>query len=515
MNSIRSQLTVWYTVALGATVFAFGLALYVERRSSSLTELDQRLTVEADFVSQFLSQSYQVMGELTEPDPWLPPEVPEAQRPRQLVATSQAFLDGLADFLVVVDPLGNRLYVTDTTGARRPIPFDRLAEDPLVLTGTTVGLLLELARPPVSQGTGTLEGDPVAGPVRYLVMRIPGAGSEIGALVVATALSNIAFGPAQLLGSMLVILPVILLGSIAIGYILAGTSLRPLKVMMEELQAITDGRSLHRRLAVPHTGDELASLARSTNQMIGRLEQSFDSLRRFSADASHELKTPLMIFRAGVERALTHPDAPAESLEELDRVLDEINRMTEMIDNLLTLARVDEGRAALALTECDLRELIADLAETAEILAEPDDIRVSVSMPNEPVLLPIDRGRMQQLLLNLVTNAVKYTPAGGTVAIRLADENDMITIAVHDTGVGIPAKDIPHIFDRFYRADVARSRSGHRPGVGLGLAITKWIAEAHGGTITATSRPGRGTVFSVRIPRPAPTPPPAQVPEQA
>jgi signal transduction histidine kinase len=125
-------------------------------------------------------------------------------------------------------------------------------------------------------------------------------------------------------------------------------------------------------------------------------------------------------------------------------------------------------------------------------------------MPDEPVLLPIDRGRMQQLLLNLVTNAVKYTPAGGTVSIRLADENDIVTIAVHDTGVGIRAKDLPHIFDRFYRADLARSRSGERPGVGLGLAITKWIAEAHGGTITATSRPGRGTAFSVRIPRPAP-----------
>jgi heavy metal sensor kinase len=504
VNSIRSQLTVWYTVALGATVVAFGLALYVERRSSSLAELDQRLTIEADFVSQFLSQSYQVMGELTEPDPRLPAEVPEAERPRQLVATSQAFLDGLADFLIVVDPLGHRLYVTDTTGARRPIPFDRLAEEPLVLAGATVEQLLQLVRPPVTQGTGTLEGDPVAGPIRYLVMKVPGAGFEIGALVVATALTNIAFGPAQLLGSMLFILPVILLGSIAIGYFLAGTSLRPLKGMMEELKAITDGRSLHRRLAVPHTGDELAGLARSTNQMLARLEQSFDSLRRFSADASHELKTPLMILRAGVERALTNPDTPAENLGELDRVLEEINRMTEMIDNLLTLARVDEGRAALALTESDIRDLITDLAETAEILAEPEHIRVSISMPDEPVLLPIDRGRMQQLLLNLVTNAVKYTPAGGTVSIRLADENDIVTIAVHDTGVGIRAKDLPHIFDRFYRADLARSRSGERPGVGLGLAITKWIAEAHGGTITATSRPGRGTAFSVRIPRPAP-----------
>ena len=501
MQSIRSQLTVWYTVALGATVLAFGLALYVERRSSSLRELDQRLTIEADAVTQFLAQSHLVMGELTEPDPLLPIEVPEAQRPRQLVSTSQAFLDGLADFLIVVDPLGHRLYVTDTTGARRATAFDRLVENPLVLTGPTVDRFLELASPPVTSGTGTMEGDPIAGPIRYLVVRVATAGPEIGALVVATALANVTFGPGQLLGSMLFILPVILLASIAIGYLLAGTSLRPLKGMMNELKAITDGRSLHRRLAVPPTGDELASLARSTNQMIGRLEQSFDSLRRFSADASHELKTPLMILRAGVERSLTNPQTPAENLEELDRVLEEINRMTEMIDHLLTLARVDEGRAALVLVECDLRDLIADSAETAGMLGEPGGIRISVGMPDEPVLLPIDRGRMQQLLLNLITNAIKYTPSGGTVSIRLADENDIVTLAVHDTGVGIPAADLPHIFDRFYRADVARSRVGDRPGVGLGLAITKWIAEAHGGTITATSRPGRGTAFSVRIPR--------------
>jgi signal transduction histidine kinase len=108
---------------------------------------------------------------------------------------------------------------------------------------------------------------------------------------------------------------------------------------------------------------------------------------------------------------------------------------------------------------------------------------------------------MQQLLLNLITNAIKYSPPGGTVGLRLADENDVVTLAVQDTGVGIPAKDLPYIFDRFYRVDAARSRSGDRPGVGLGLAITKWIADAHGGTITATSRPGRGTIFAVRIPR--------------
>ena len=501
MNSIRSRLTIWYTVALGATVLAFGLALYVERQASSLEELDQRLTIEADFISQFLGQLYRVNGRVTEPDPFLPPEIPKAERPRQLDQTGRAFLDGVADFVIVADPDGTPLYMTDSTGTRRLTSIDQLSQSPLILSSHTVGQLRQMLRPTVRRGSGNLPGDRVAGPVRYLTLPVLGAGPEVGGLVVATATANITFGPTKLLRTMLFILPVILLGSIALGYFLAGTSLRPLQVMMKELQAITDGRSLHRRLAVPHTGDELAHLAKTANQMIARLEQSFDSLRRFSADASHELKTPLMVLRAGVERALTHPDTPTENLEELDRALEEINRMNEMIDNLLTLARAEEGRAPLVLTECDLRDLVDDVAETAGMLAEAAKIRVSTRMPDEPVNLPVDRGRMQQLLLNLITNAIKYSPAGGTVGIRLADENDIVTLAVQDAGVGIPAKDIPHIFDRFYRVDTARSRSGDRPGVGLGLAITKWIAEAHGGTITATSRPGRETIFAVRIPR--------------
>lgn len=501
MNSIRSRLTIWYTVALAATVLAFGLALYVERRSSSLEELDQRLTIEADFISQFLGQLYRVNGRVTEPDPFLPPEIPEADRPRQLDQTGRAFLDGVADFVIVGDPDGDPLYLTDSTGTRRLTSIDQLSQSPLILAGNTVASLRAMLLPPVRRRSGNLPGDRVSGEVRYMALPVLGAGPEVGGLIVATATTNITFGPAKLLQSMLFILPIILLGSTALGYLLAGTSLRPLQGMMTELQAITDGRSLHRRIAVPPTGDELAHLARNANQMIGRLEQSFDSLRRFSADASHELKTPLMVLRASVERALTHPETPTENLEELDRALDEINRMNEMIDNLLTLARAEEGRAPLVLTECDMRDLVADVAETAGMLGEAGEIRVSSRMPEDPVVLPVDRGRMQQLLLNLVTNAIKYSSGGGTVGIRLADENDVVTLAVQDTGIGIPAKDLPHIFERFYRVDPARSRSGDRPGVGLGLAITKWIAEAHGGTITATSRPGRGTVFAVRIPR--------------
>jgi len=180
-----------------------------------------------------------------------------------------------------------------------------------------------------------------------------------------------------------------------------------------------------------------------------------------------------------------------------------VNRMTELVDALLTLARADEGRAPLARETVDLRGLVHEVQETGELLAEPGEVRIEVEVPAEPVMLAVDRTRMRQLVLNLLTNAVKYTPAGGRVRITLAQEAHRVTLVVSDSGIGIAPGDLPHIFDRFYRADIARTRTGERAGAGLGLAICRWIAEAHGGTIEVQSRPGRGTTFTVTLPRDA------------
>jgi signal transduction histidine kinase len=152
--------------------------------------------------------------------------------------------------------------------------------------------------------------------------------------------------------------------------------------------------------------------------------------------------------------------------------------------------------------ECDLRDLVAEASETASMLAEPTELSVTTTIPESAVMLPVDRTRIRQLVLNLVTNAVKYTPAGGEVSLGLSDQGQTVTLTVGDTGIGIAAGDLPHIFDRFWRADPSRSRVGESPGTGLGLAITKWIAEAHGGSIAVQSRPGRGTLFTVTLPRP-------------
>jgi signal transduction histidine kinase len=479
VNTIRQRLTVWYTVALGVTVLAFGTLLYLERRQSSLRELDQRLTLEADLANRWLSESYKVLGRI----------VTNAGGSPALDPGISAYLDAVRDYLVVADTSDQVLALSETARTLSADALERLTA-PLDSLGD--------AR---RSGAVTVSGG--AGRMRYLAVRVEDAGPDVGALLVATPLAEAALGPAQLARSMLFIAPVVLGAAVLIGWWLAGTALRPVQGIMDEVDAISDGTSLHRRVAVPLSGDEMARLAITVNGMLARLEQSFASLHRFTADASHELKTPLMVLRAGVERALVHPGVPAEILQSLDETLAQINEMSELVESLLTLARADEGRAPLAVEESDLREIMADVTETAGILGEEAGITVTSAMPEHPVRMAVDRHRIREMLLNLVTNAIKYTPAGGTIELTLAEQDGSVSLTVGDTGIGIAPGDLPHIFERFWRADPARSRTGDRPGTGLGLSITKWIAEAHGGSITVRSRPRRGTTFTVRLPRTA------------
>jgi signal transduction histidine kinase len=483
VRTIRQRLTLWYTVALGITIAAFGTLLYLERRQSSLRELDQRLGLEADLANRWLSESYNVLGRI----------VTTAGSSPSLDPGISAYLEAVRDYVVVVDTNGSVLALSE---AARSLSADALQR----VTAPVDSLHLPKRAGTIDLGAGV-------GKLRWLAVPVEAAGPEIGGLLVATPTSQIAFGPAELLRSMLIIAPIILLASALMGYWLAGAFLRPVQGIMDEIDVISDGRSLHRRLAVPMSGDEMARLTLTVNRMLARLEASFGSLHRFTADASHELKTPLMVLRAGVERALVHPGVPSEILQSLDETLAQINEMTELVESLLTLARADEGRAPLAVEESDLRELVSDAVETAGMLGEGSGVTVTSRIPEHPVRMAVDRHRIREMLLNLVTNAIKYTPQGGTVDLSLADQDGAVSITVRDTGIGIAPGDLPHIFDRFWRADPARSRTGDRPGTGLGLAITKWIAEAHGGTITVQSRPGRGTVFTVRLPRVGSLPP--------
>jgi heavy metal sensor kinase len=477
VRGIRGRLTVSFTIALLLTLGAFGAALYYELNQPSIRSLDERTDLEMKFALNWLQGSYRLVGPLV---------IAQDSMPPTLKAGISAAFESSRDYLVVVGENGQALFVSE---AARNLEFDALDQ-----------LRAEAARADASQRLGTLALDPST-TVRYRVAATDSAGPGISSLLVGTPVNNLPFDPAIILRAMTVVAPLVVLLAVVLGYWLAGRALAPVQSITDEVDAITDGRSLHRRLAVPVTSDEISRLALTLNRMFARLEQSFGSLHRFTADASHELKTPLMVLRAGVERALTHPGTPPDAIGALDETLEQINQMSEMVDNLLTLARADEGRAPLAVEECDVRELIAEASETAGMLAEGGEVIVTTTMPEEPVRLAVDRHRVRELLLNLITNAVKYTPPGGRVDLELADRGTDVTITVRDTGIGIAPGDLPHIFDRFWRADPARSRTGDRPGVGLGLAITKWIAEAHGGAITVQSRPGRGTRFIVTLPR--------------
>jgi len=478
MATIRRTLTLWYTLALVGTMVTFGVALVILRRLPSTAELDARLNSEADLVAGSLQESYRVLGRVVTSDS------------SALVAAAVGPLEGVRDRMLLVDKGGRLLFTTEE--ARR-------------LDYRSIEALVGLLRPlPTERRHGMITLAVGEGRMRYVTAPIEQTGGEVTGMVIATPTSAPTVEPAQLVQSMLLVAPLILLGGMAVGSLLAGRSLRPLQAIMDEVHAISDGRSLHRRVIAPPTGDELTRLATTLNGMLARLERSFTSLHRFTADASHELKTPLMVIRVDVERALMNPATPPEAIEALDQALEQISLMAEMVDNLLTLARADEGNANLAVERCDLRELVGEAAETAGILGEAPGISVRTELPEGPVVAAVDRSRIRQLLLNLVTNAIKYTPGGGKVSLALVDQGQTVALIVGDDGIGIAAADLPHIFDRFYRADIARTRTGDRPGTGLGLAITKWIAEAHGGTIGVQSRPGRGTVVTVTLPKEQP-----------
>jgi signal transduction histidine kinase len=343
----------------------------------------------------------------------------------------------------------------------------------------------------------TLSGD------RALVVarRIDDRSTQLDRVVAGVRVTNITKWPTQLKTTVFVVVPILLFFASWGAWWLLGSMFARLTRIRRELSDITDGRSLHRRLSTDDADPELAVLIVTLNAMITRLETSFMALRRFTADASHELKTPLTVLRADVERAMNESTERADRMVALEEALHETTRMADLVESLLTLARADEGRFDIHMEPIDLRDLAQEVYETAVILGEGADVTVALPFTVEATILG-DRARLRQLFLNLVTNAIKYTPAGGRVDIGVGRHPHTVTFAVRDTGIGIAAAELPHIFERFWRADHARSRTAERGGFGLGLAISQWIAQAHGGTLTVSSRLGKGSLFTVTLPLP-------------
>jgi signal transduction histidine kinase len=252
-------------------------------------------------------------------------------------------------------------------------------------------------------------------------------------------------------------------------------------------------QNLNQRLPAQAVDDELGRLTATFNDMIGRLQESFAQIQQFSADASHELRTPLTIMRGEIEVALRRKRLPAPTRELLTSVHDELVRLSSIVESLMILIKTESGRLAFQFSNISLDEMLRELAEDARVLASQKKITVQ-TLRIDPVTIRGDAARLKQLFLNLIENAVKYTPQRGTVTFALTREDDQAVVSIGDTGIGIPKKDLLRVFDRFYRVKTDGSGSG------LGLAIAKWIAEAHHGTIEASSRGKKGSTFTVSLP---------------
>jgi signal transduction histidine kinase len=476
MASIRTRITVSYALAFAGTMFAFSVVVWAERREVERQDLRARASETAELGIRILQRAGAENEPLTIFNDTL-------LTGRDLTPRYKALLDVLPDYVVIADathvlyrspPLA-ALSEKDQNELSSAFKIPRGADSLVTLDSAGIQLLLVARSAPPS----------TTSPVRWVV-----AGVSTAPLDVASA---------QVLFLSLVFAPVILLISAVTAWNLAGRMLQPIEQMVNDVEAVSDGRSLHRRIPVEDLGDEIGRLGTTLNAMLGRLESSFAALRRFTADASHELKTPLTVLRADLERAMTTPQGSPDQLVALEEGLQEAARMADLVESLLTLARADEGRFDLHREPVEMEPLVREVTETAYILGEVAGLHVSL-----PVLQPVtvlgDRVRLRQLFLNLVTNAIKYTARGGTLEVMLESKDGAAVFTVKDTGIGIAGVDLPFIFDRFWRVDRARSRGGERGGVGLGLAISQWIAQAHGGSINVSSRLGRGSSFAVTIP---------------
>ncbi|HYW73731.1 MAG TPA: ATP-binding protein, partial [Pyrinomonadaceae bacterium] len=319
---------------------------------------------------------------------------------------------------------------------------------------------------------------------------------ELGYAAVAEPLSVIEVGLQRLRRYFLTGVPLILLLASAGGYFLARKSLLPIASMNQQTQAIT-ARNLSARLDVMNERDELGGLARTINDLLARLERSFKEQQRFVADASHELRTPLAVLRGETEVALSQSRSADEYQASLALIKDEAERLSHIVEDLFILARQPLDRPTIAQRTVRLDSVVAECGRAAQVLAARKSINLTMDAQAQPAISGDDE-LLQRMILNLLDNAVKYTPAGGEVSVELSQRNGHARLTVRDNGIGIPPQDQPHVFDRFYRVDKARSRA--MGGAGLGLSIAQSIAEAHGGMITVESNGHHGSVFTVQLP---------------
>jgi heavy metal sensor kinase len=291
-------------------------------------------------------------------------------------------------------------------------------------------------------------------------------------------------------------LPIAVAVAVGGGFVLVRRALRPVDRIAGKAEVITQ-HNLRERLPVVNSGDEIERLSVALNRMIARLEDAVNGSKQFVADASHELRTPLTVMRGELEGLAQDTHLRNETRESLGSVLEEVERLREIVEGLLALSRLDVGEPPAEWARFDLAALAASTAEQMSLLAEDKNLTVTCESSGE-VTVEADRARIKQVVVNLLDNAIKYTPRGGRIGLRVAREDGYAVLDVTDNGIGIPAAAVARVFNRFYRVDESRSRE--QGGAGLGLAIVKSICAAHGAQVEVMSTPGKGSRFRVRQP---------------
>jgi heavy metal sensor kinase len=454
--SIRLRLTLWFGAGLAAILLGFGMMTYLLMRHQQLERVDDGLREElSDVLSEVKkgSNRQEMLG-------WLD----------RRFARHEGF-----DFQVTTKS-GERIFANLRLGARRlPTPELPAASDMPVYDTFSI---------------------PQAG--RYRIVTGQAEGPDgILTIQVARSLEPVRAEMVELLTALLIAGPLALVCTVAGGYFLARRALSPVDRMTVAANEI-DVQKLDRRLEIGNSGDELGRLGQTLNSMLDRLERSFDEMRRFTADASHELRTPLAVIRSEAEVALGKPLSELEKQELLGSILEECQRLTWVTDQLLTLCREDAGISQQAREPVDLSQLVRGVTDTMRLLAENKGQQIIVTV-DDPVVVHGDPVRLRHVIYNLVDNAIKYSPAEGTVSVTVSGRNHTALLIVDDTGIGISDEHLPHVFDRFYRVDKSRNRA--EGGAGLGLSIVQCIVSAHGGTVAISRLPKLGTRCVVEIPQ--------------
>ena len=280
-------------------------------------------------------------------------------------------------------------------------------------------------------------------------------------------------------------------------YVLLGRALRPVEEIVQSAERITL-RNLSQRLPVPETGDEVERLSLALNRMIQRLDEAFQVASRFTGDASHELRTPLTIMRGELEALLNEGSLSADQTSQIESVQEEAERLTQIVEGLLVMSRLEAGESQMSKDPVNFGELVSNITEQMTLLAEDKSVTL-VCEAGRDVMVEANEIRLRQVVVNLLDNAIKYTPGGGKITVRVAADPSWALLEVSDSGIGITREALPHVFERFYRSEQIQARKAG--GTGLGLSMVQSIVEAHAGKVEAESREGEGATFRVRLPR--------------